>query len=444
VITGVGTVNADEFGAEDASCVVVAYDYTVFAGTQGMQGHDKQDRIFSLAAQLKRPLVLFAEGGGGRPGDIDAEIRMVAGLYYDTFHLFGQLSAMVPLVGIANGRCFAGNAALLGSCDVVIATKSSSIGMGGPAMIEGGGLGIVRPEDVGPISVQAANGVVDLVVADEAAAVRSAKRYLSYFQGRLPTWTAVDQRLLRTLVPENRLRAYDMRAIIAALADDDSVTELRADYAHGMLTALIRIEGRPLGVIANNPRHLGGAIDAEGSDKAARFIQMCDAHGLPIVSLCDTPGFMVGTEIEKEAMVRRCCRMFVTAANISVPFMTVVIRKGYGLGSMAMAGGSFRTPLFVVSWPSGEFGGMGLEGNVRLGFKQELEAIADPKERDAEFKRRVAELYAKGRAINAAAHFEFDNVIDPSDTRRWVVRTLASQRPNPVHLTKTRTHIDTW
>ena len=445
VVTGVATVNARTFGQEDASCVIVAYDYSVFAGTQGTFGHEKQDRIFALAAELERPLVLFAEGGGGRPGESDQDLRMVAGLYIPTFLRFGQLSGLIPLVGIVHGRCFAGNAALLGSCDVVIATRASNIGMGGPAMIEGGGLGIVRPEDIGPIGVQTANGVVDVAVDDEAAAVHAAKQYLSYFQGRHRVWTCADQRELRWRVPENRLRAYDIHAVIGGLADEGSVMELRAAYAPGMVTALVRIEGRPMGLIANNSRYLGGAINPQGSDKAARFMQLCDAHCLPMLSLCDTPGFMVGPAIEEEAMVRRCCRMFVTAANLTVPFMAVVLRKGYGLGSMAMAGGSFRAPMFAVSWPSGEFGGMGLEGAVRLGFKKELAAITDVAGRDAEFSRRVHEMYERGQALHAAAQLEIDSVIDPADTRRWITRNLASQRqmkaPNP---RKRRSHVDTW
>ena len=445
VVTGVGTVNAGTFGSDHASCVVVAYDYSVFAGTQGTFGHDKQDRIFHLAAELERPLVLFAEGGGGRPGESDQDLRMVAGLYIPTFLRFGQLSGLIPLVGIVHGRCFAGNAALLGSCDVVIATRASNIGMGGPAMIEGGGLGIVRPEEIGPIGVQSANGVVDVVVDDEAGAVRAAKQYLAYFQGRHREWTCTDQRELRWRVPQNRLRAYDIHAVIQGIADEGSVMELRGAYAPGMVTVLVRIEGRPMGLIANNSRYLGGAIDAQGSDKAARFMQLCDAHSLPILSLCDTPGFMVGPAIEEQAMVRRCCRMFVTAANLTVPFMTVVLRKGYGLGSMAMAGGCFRAPMFAVSWPSGEFGGMGLEGAVRLGFRKELAAITDAAGRDAEFARRVQEMYERGQALHAAAQLEIDNVIDPADTRRWIVRNLASQRQmKSLNPRKRRSHVDTW
>jgi acetyl-CoA carboxylase carboxyltransferase component len=331
----------------------------------------------------------------------------------------------------------------LGCCDVIIADESATIGMGGPAMIEGGGLGVYKPEEVGPVSVQVPNGVIDILVRDEAEAVHVAKRYLSYFQGVVPTWNCADQRLLRRAVPENRLRVYDIRALIDTLADTGSVLELRPRFGLGMITALIRIEGVPFGLIANNPKHLGGAIDAEAADKAARFMQLCDAHGLPMISLCDTPGFMVGPEAEKPSLVRRVCRMFVTGANLSTPLFVVVPRKGYGLGAQAMAGGSYAAPVFTVSWPSGEFGGMGLEGAVRLAYRNELAAIADPEERDAEFRRRVDELYAKGKAVEVASIMEIDTVIDPAETRRWIMRGLKMHKPQAGER-KRRPFVDTW
>ncbi len=358
LVNGIGTVNADLFGEHASRCMALSYDYTVFAGTQGVMNHKKTDRMLDLAEKWKLPVVFFTEGGGGRPGDIDKV--GVAGLDCTTFMRMASLSGQVPLVGVVSGRCFAGNAALLGCCDVVIATANATIGMAGPAMIEGGGLGSYTPEQVGPTSVQSANGVIDVVVADEAEATRIAKQYLSYFQGDMKSWEVADQRELRHLIPENRLRVYDIRQVIDSLADSGSVLELRRQFAPGMITALIRIEGRPFGLIANNPMYLGGAIDAAGGDKAARFMQLCQAHGLPMVSLCDTPGFMVGPEAEQQATVRHVSRMFVTAASLQTPFMTVVLRKGYGLGAQAMAAGSFQAPLFTIAWPSSEFGAMGL------------------------------------------------------------------------------------
>jgi acetyl/propionyl-CoA carboxylase alpha subunit/acetyl-CoA carboxylase carboxyltransferase component len=442
LVMGVGRVNGRLFPDSDARCVVMSYDYTVLAGTQGKKNHQKKDRMFRLAERARLPIVFFTEGGGGRPGDTD---QVFAGnLHTPAFHLFGRLSGLVPLVGITSGRCFAGNAVILGCCDVVIATANSNIGMGGPAMIEGGGLGVFRPEDVGPMSVQTKNGVVDVAVADEAEAVRAARRYLSYFQGAITDWSCADQRRLRRAVPENRLRVYDVRAVLATLADTDSVLELRRDFGAGMITALIRVEGRPLGVVANNPMHLGGAIDSDGADKAARFVQLCDAYDIPLLFLCDTPGNMVGPEAEKTALVRHCCRLYVIGANVTVPLFTVVLRKAYGLGAQAMAGGGFHAPFFAVSWPTGEFGGMGLEGAVKLGYRNELAAIADPAERKRKYEEMVAAMYEKGKALNTAALFEIDDVIDPADTRRWIMAGLRSAPPPAPSRGKKHAWIDAW
>ena len=442
LIAGIGTVNAAAFGSQAARCMSIAYDYTVFAGTQGVINHKKTDRMLQLAEQWRLPLVLFAEGGGGRPGDTD--FVGVAGLDCHTFVGMAKLSGLVPLVGVVSGRCFAGNAALLGCCDVIIATENATIGMAGPAMIEGGGLGRFTPEQVGPVSVQGPNGVIDVQVADESAAVQVAKQYLSYFQGPLADWQCRDQRELRQLIPENRLRVYDIRQVIATLADADSVLELRRAFAPGLITALIRIEGRPFGLLANNPAHLGGAIDAQAGDKAARFMQLCDAFDIPLLSLCDTPGFMVGPEAEKQATVRHISRMFVAAASLTVPFFTVVLRKGYGLGAQAMAAGSFHSPLFTIAWPSGEFGAMGLEGAVRLGFAKELAAQTDAVAQKALFDKLVAKAYEQGKGLNMASYLEIDAVIDPAETRAWLLRGLNATPPAAPRQGKKRPFVDTW
>ena len=442
LVGGTARVNGDTFDDAHARCAVVSYDYTVLAGTQGQQNHRKKDRLFELVERLRLPVVLFAEGGGGRPGDTDYAV--ITGLDCQAFALFGRLSGLVPLVGVASGRCFAGNAALLGCCDVIIATRDASIGMGGPAMIEGGGLGTYRPEEIGPIGDQVPSGVVDLVAEDDADAVDLARRYLAYFQGPVDDWTCADQRLLRSAVPEERLRAYDIRALVELLADTGSVLELRRGFGAGMVTALARVEGRPVGILANDPTHLGGAIDADGADKAARFLQLCDAHDLPVVSLCDTPGFMVGPEVERTGQVRHVSRMFVVGASLTVPLCTIVLRKGYGLGAQAMAGGSFRSPLFLVAWPSGELGGMGLEGAVRLGFRRELDAVDDPEEREALFRSMVDLAYEHGKALNVATAFEIDDVIDPAESRTRIVEALRAVPPPLPRAGKKRNCVDTW
>jgi acetyl/propionyl-CoA carboxylase alpha subunit/acetyl-CoA carboxylase carboxyltransferase component len=442
LISGVATVNADKFGPEGARCMVIAYDYTVLAGTQGHMNHKKIDRMLTLTEQWRLPLVFYGEGGGGRPGDTD---RLgMTGLDGPSFVQFARLSGLVPVVGIVSGYCFAGNAAMLGCCDVIIATKNASIGMGGPAMIEGGGLGVYHPAEVGPVSFQSPNGVVDILVEDEEEATAVAQKYLSYFQGAVKDFKAADQRLLRRAIPENRLRVYDIRTVIDLLADEGSVLELRKDFGVGMITAFIRIEGRPFGLIANNPKHLGGAIDAPAGDKAARFLQLCDAFDIPIVSLCDTPGFMVGPEAEKTAIVRHVARMFVTGASLSVPLFGIVLRKGYGLGAQSMIGGGFHASFFTVAWPTGEFGGMGLEGYVRLGFRKEMEAIADPVERENYYKAKVAELYANGKAVSIASVLEIDEVIDPADTRHWIMSGLRSVPKTEPRTHKKRPCIDAW
>jgi acetyl-CoA carboxylase carboxyltransferase component len=434
MVTGIGTVQGHR-------TVVMAYDATVLAGTQGFRNHAKTDRMLQLALANRLPVVLFAEGGGGRPGDTDMPI--VAGLHVPTFASFARLNGQVPVVGIVAGRCFAGNAALLGCCDAIIATRGSNIGMGGPAMVEGGGLGVYAPEDIGPSGVQHANGVIDVLVDDEAQAVREAKRYLSYFHGSARQYDAPDAMALRELVPENRLRVYDSRAALHGIADAESVLELRTGFGQGIHTVLARIEGQPVGMMANNPLHLGGAIDADAADKAARFMQLCNAHGLPLVSLVDTPGFMVGPQVEERAQVRHASRMFIAAAHLEVPLFGVVLRKGYGLGAMAMVAGGFHSPDFIVAWPSGEFGGMGLEGAVRLGYRKELEAVPEGPQREALFERLVAKQYENGTAIRMAETLEIDAVIDPARTREWIVQGLASARDRRPGGARTPA-IDSW
>ena len=416
MVTGIGHINGQR-------CVVLAYDATVLAGTQGLRNHQKTDRMLGLALEHQLPVVLFAEGGGGRPGDVDMPI--VAGLHVATFARFGRLHGKVPLVGIVAGRCFAGNAALLGCCDVIIATQDSTIGMGGPAMVEGGGLGVYSPEDIGPSAVQHANGVIDIVADNEAQAVQAAKRWLGLTHPTsLAPWTAPPEEALREAVPENRMRAYDTRTVMQGIADFDSLLPLRTGYGVGIHTAWARLQGRAVGIMANNPLHLGGAIDAQATDKAAHFMRLCNQFSLPLISLVDTPGFMVGPATEATGQVRRASRLFIEAAQLKVPFISVVLRKGYGLGAMAMTAGSFHAPLCNLAWPSAEFGAMGLEGAVRLGFKKELEAVAEGAARDALFQTLLAQQYAKGSALEMAATLEIDAVIDPVQTRRYLVRSL--------------------
>ena len=442
LVVGTASINGDRFADQHSRAIVVAYDYTVLAGTQGRRNHYKQDRMYELATRFRLPVVVFTEGGGGRPGDDYVGPRVA--MDTPTFMQFSQLSGLVPLVGVNNGRCFAGNTALLACCDVIIATRNSTIGMGGPAMIEGGGLGVYTPEEVGPMSFQVANGVVDILVEDEASAVDVARRYLSYFQGALDDWDSHDQRRLRHVVPDNRLRLYDMREVIETIADRGSILELREQFGVGIITAFIRVEGRPLGVLANNPHHLAGAIDSDGADKGARFLQLCDAFDIPVLSLMDCPGIMVGPEHERTALVRHCARMFNTGANLTTPLFGVIVRKAYGLGVQAMCGACSLLGFFTVAWPTAEFSGMNLEGAVKLGYRRELAAIADPEQRRAEFERRVAEAYERAKAVNAVAGGGVDDVIDPADTRRWIAASMRRLPPPAPRSGKKRPYVDTW
>lgn len=435
IVTGIGKVNGE-------SCVVMAYDYTVLAGTQGYWGHKKKDRMLEVALEARTPVIIFTEGGGGRAGDTDPELLSVSALETPTLAHLAHLSGRVPTIAINSGYCFAGNAVLLGLCDVVIGTEDSNIGIGGPSMIAEAGLGEMHATEIGPHEVHVRNGVIDISASDEREAVAIAKKYLSFFQGPADEWTAADQRLLRTVIPENRMRAYDVRRVIDLIADTDSTLELRPAFGETMVTALARIEGRPVGIIANNPMCLAGAVDTDGSDKAARFMQLCDAYGLPIIALCDTPGIMVGPDAERSGLVRHASRTIAAGANVSVPLLTLVLRKAYGIGAQVMAAGHFRAPLSIVSWPTGEFGPMGLEGTIRLSHGRELEAIEDEAERDRRFRELVDELYAKSKALGVATAWEIDDVIDPATTRSWLVALLdAGEVGRPE---RTYPYLDTW
>ena len=440
LIAGTGRINGDLFG-EGAACAVLSYDYTVLAGTQGVMGHKKKDRLFELIERMLLPTVFFAEGGGGRPGDTDHAV--VSALETRAFALWGRLSGVVPRIAVVSGRCFAGNAVIAGASDLIVATPEASLGMGGPAMIEGGGLGVVAPDDVGPMSMQVPNGVVDVLAADEAEAVAVTKRLLSYFQGPVEAFEAPDQTLLRHAIPESRRRAYEVSRVIEGLADSGSVTLLRERFAREMTTALIRIDGRPMGVIANNPKYLAGAITSDGADKAARLMALCDSFGIPILSLIDTPGMMVGPEAEATALVRHCSRLFVVGGALRVPLVAVILRKAYGLGAQAMAGGSMHEPLLTVGWPTAELGAMGLEGAVKLGFKRELDAVREGEEREKLLAHMVEAAHEHSKALNAATIFELDDVIDPVETRRLINSTLGAASAHG-ELPPARRFVDTW
>lgn len=439
LLAGTARINGDLFG-EGAACAVLSYDYTVLAGTQGALGHRKKDRLFELIERMRLPTVFFAEGGGGRPGDTDYPV--VSALDTRAFALWAGLSGLVPRIAVVAGRCFAGNAVIAGCADLIVATENSSLGMGGPAMIEGGGLGRVDPDEVGPVEMQAPNGVIDLLVADEAEATAATKQLLGYFQGATPPGAAADQASLREAIPERRRRAYAVGPIVETLADEGSVTFLRERFAPEMITALARIEGRAVGVIANDTRHVAGAITSDAADKGARFLQLCESFGLPVLSLIDTPGFMVGPEAEATGLVRHASRLLLAGAALTVPLVAVVLRRGYGLGAQAMAGGSLHEPLLTLAWPAAHLGPMGLEGAVRLALRKELEAIAEEDERERRVRELTAAAEENAAALNAAALFEIDDVIDPAETRSLIASTFAAA--GPPGRGRARRFVDAW
>jgi acetyl-CoA carboxylase carboxyltransferase component len=401
------------------ACAVMSYDYLVMAGTQGMRGHRKSDRLVEVARRMNLPTVFFAEGGGGRPGDVD--LPTVSALDVGLFALWGALE--MPRIAVVSGRCFAGNAVIAGCADLLIATPEANLGMAGPAMIAGGGLGDVAPEKIGPTCEQAANGVLDIVVDDEAEAVATIRRLLGYLGDHDRPGEADDQTTLRELLPDNDREAFDVRPVVEALADHDSVTWLRAAWAPELVTALARIDGLPVGVVANQSTHVAGAITTDASTKTADFLELCQRWNLPVLSLVDTPGFMVGPDAERTGLVRQASRMITAGARLTVPLVGVVLRRGYGLGAQAMLGGSTHRPLLTIAWPGAHLGPMGLEGAVRLGMARELAALPED-QREAAVAQHTATFRRDAKALNAARLFEIDDVIDPTETRALVAATF--------------------
>lgn len=423
VITGIGQVNTDLFNQGDCYTALIVNDYSVLAGTQGFFHHQKLDRILAVARKRKLPIIMYTEGGGGRPGDTDVT-TMTTGLHCQSFLSWAALNGVVPRIAVANGYNFAGNAALYGAADITIATQTSWVGMAGPAMIEGGGLGVYKPTEIGPIEVQASNGVVDIVADDEAQASDYAKRCLGLFQGRLESWQALPQESLRAQMPDNRRLTYAVREIINTVVDESSFIELKQGFGESIVIGFARVKGHAVGLMANDCTVLGGAIDVDAGDKATDFIQLCNDFSIPLISLCDTPGFMVGPQHEERGAVRRLAKLFTAGSQLDVPSVGIILRKCYGLGAQAMLGGSTLAPNHTAAWPTAEFGAMGLEGAVRLGFKRELEAADNEEQRQALFDTLLEQQYQQGQATKIAAVLEVDAVIDPADTRQTIVQAL--------------------
>ncbi len=427
VITTVAPVNRHLFEPSLARTALIINDYTVLAGTQGYFHHQKIDRLLGIAKKQDLPIIMYTEGGGGRPGDTDVLVSG-GGLNVPTFHRWCALAGQVPRIAVNHGYCFAGNAALFGAADLRIATKDSFIGMAGPAMIEGGGLGSFHPNQIGPAHQHTGNGVIDLLADNEAHGTHLAKQALSFCQGPIASFSHQDQQVLREAIPENRRMAYDPFRLLKRVFDEDTFLPIRPQQGRSVITGLARIAGIPFAVLANDCRHLGGAIDSDAAIKATDLYRLAQRWRLPVVSFVDTPGFMVGPDSEATGAPRFMADMFTAGATLNQPIVTIFLRRGYGLGAMAMTGGSFEIPVYAASWPAGEFGPMGLEGAVQLGFKQELSEAAEGPERQALYDELLATLYERGKATEAASFLEIDAVIDPADTRSVITTALLSHQ----------------
>lgn len=441
LLAGVATINAAHFGPEAARCMVLAYEYGVRSETRRRMIHKKIGRMLIFAEQWRMPLVFCVGGGGGWQNDTDR----LGTTCLDELSLahFAKLSGLVPVVGVIFGDCFAGNESLLRGFDAIIATKKASIGMACPALFDARGLGACGPAKIGPGSFEAPNGSFDVLVEDDVEATRTAQKYMAYFQGPLGEWEMADQRWLQRAIPKNRLHVYDVRTAIDLIADQDSVLELRRDVGMGMITALIRIEGKPFGLVANDPRHVDGAIDSAGADKASRFLQLCGAFDLPIVSLCDTPGFMVKSEAETTAMVSQASRMSAMRANLSVPLFGIVLRKCCGLGAQFMIGGGLSAPVFTAAWPTGEFGGVAWDPCLRLS-RGEIDGVDNLSGRGECYRKEVAEFCSDGRAVSVTSLPNIDVVIHPTDTRRWIMTGLRSLPVSSHRASRERSSTDEW
>ncbi len=423
---------------DGARVAIAAYDYTVHGGSQSTINHAKFDRMLHVVHELRLPLVLWAEGAGWRAHDENINARF----YEETFAMMARLSGHVPTISIVAGRCFAGNANLAGLCDTVIATRAATLGMAGPPLVEAG-LGVkMTPEELGPAELHEEAGGIDILAEDEAEAARFARQYLGYFRGPGVPGEAPDTLTLRGVVPENRRRAYDVRKVIDGIADVGSVLELRPRFGRAAVTSLIKVEGRPMGVLANQPMYISGAMDSPACDKIARFIQLCDAHDIPMLYLVDTPGLMIGRETEATALVRHSARVLTANTNATTPFMTVVLRKAYGVGMYIMGSLAIR-PALLVGWPTAELGSMGLEGHAKIVHRKELDALPDEKAR-REREREVADdLLRQNTALAMARRFEVDDIIDPAETRAVAVRFLTSLPP-VLPRTGRKRIIDNW
>ena len=427
VITGFGRIDGRAVG-------LCAFDFSVLGGSNGRIGEHKVEHVATQCLQQGCPLLLLLDGGGHRIQEgLDSRHFAVGSRY---FQIAVHLSGWVPTVALIMGPGFAGPSNFAALCDLVVMVRgTSTMGIAGPALVAAATGELTDKDTLGGADVQATrHGLADLVAESDGHALALARRYLSYLPAhadaeppRCP-WPAAqaepdaaDEQALLHVVPDNPRQPYDVHDVLRAVADRDSVFELKPDFAPNLVTAFARLAGRPVGIVANQPLHLAGTLDARACEKGAHFVSVCDAFGLALVYLIDLPGFLVGQEAEDTALARRSGRLLFELGQATVPRLSVVMRKGYGLGYIAMCGGRSFDADLCVAWPTAEICAMSVEGAVDVAYAKQVAAAADPAARRAEL---IARFRQQLGALHAAAHFGIDDVIDPRDTRAALLATL--------------------
>lgn len=407
-----------------------SFDFTVAGGSNGKAGTLKFTRLLQRSLDDGNPFVMLMEGGGHRISEGLDSRHFSSGT--TIFQSMSDMSGWVPIVAAVMGPGFAGPTNHASLADFVVMVRpTATMGIAGPALVKAATGEVITKEELGGAAVQAdRQGIADLAVESDAEALEAIRRFLSYFPSNarqpLPIVACDDpadrrDEELLTLVPANTRRAYDVRKVIGAIVDRDSIFEIKPTYARNVVTTLARLDGRPVGIVANQALHMGGTLDSNACEKAAHFISMCDAFGLPLVFLIDIPGFVPGTMAERQGLGRRSGRLVYELGNATVPRLSVILRKGYGMAYIAMNGGRSFDPDLVVAWPTAEICAMSIEGGVDVGFRKEIEQAAEPEAKRAEL---IGNFRSHVDALYAAEGYGIDDVIDPRDTRLHLITTL--------------------
>jgi acetyl-CoA carboxylase carboxyltransferase component len=421
VVTGFGKING-----RPAS--LIAYDFTVMAGSMGRTAEVKCNRAREIALSKRMPMIWLIDSAGARIQEAIGSTFAGSGFLFREESI---MSGVVPMVAAMMGPGAAGTAYIPALADFVPMVKGTShMALGGPPLVKAVVGEDISAEELGGSKVHTEiSGVADLEVADDAECIDVIKEYLGYFPGsnlEQPPVASCDDPAdrmdpaLLSIVPDSARRAYDMKKVVAAIVDGGRLFEIKPGWAKNLITCLARLGGRPVGIVANQPLVLGGALDVDAADKAARFIMLCDAFHLPLVFLQDVPGFMVGSKVERQGIIRHGAKMLYAVSEATVPKVTVVVRKAYGAGYFVMCGKAYE-PDLIVAWPTAEISVMGPEGGTNIIFRKEIAAASDP---DAERARRIEEFRKLINPYIAAGGALIDDVIDPRETRPVLIRAL--------------------